>query len=101
MRQPLLPVRGDQPLAGDGVDIIGQRQRDDVGLQAVDDRARLRAGAAVRLLDLDALAGFLLIGGSERLVEIDIEFAGRVVRHVEQRHVSGKGRACPEQCRDG
>ncbi len=38
-------------LLGDRVDVVGQRQRDDVGLQAVDHRARLLARAAVRLLD--------------------------------------------------
>ena len=37
-RQALLPVRRDQALGGDGVDVIGQRQRDDIGLQAVDHR---------------------------------------------------------------
>ena len=100
LRQPLLPVRGDQALGGDGVDVIGQRQRDDVGLQAVDHGARLRAGAAMRLLDLDALAGFLLIGRGERLVEIRIELARRIVGHVEQRNIGGKRRTCPEQSRD-
>ncbi len=42
---------------GDRIDVVGQRQRDDVGLQAVDHRARLLAGAAVRLLDGDVVAG--------------------------------------------
>ena len=54
----------------------------------------------MRLLDLDALAGFLLIGGRERLVEFRIEFARRIVGHVEQRNIGGKRRACPEQSRD-
>ena len=42
---------------GDGVDVGGERQRDDVGVEAVDHRARLLARAAVRLLDRDLLAG--------------------------------------------
>ena len=54
----------------------------------------------MRLLDLDALAGFLLIGRGERLVEIHIELARRIVGHVEQRHIGGKRRARPEQARD-
>ena len=54
----------------------------------------------MRLLDLDALAGFLLIGGGERLVEIHIEFARRIIGHVEQRHVGGKRRTCPKQPRE-
>ena len=36
---------------GDDVDVAGQCQGDDVGVQAVDHRARLLAGPAVRLLD--------------------------------------------------
>jgi hypothetical protein len=57
LRQALLPVGGDQlALVGDGVDVIGQRQGDDIGLQAVDHRAGLLARAAVRLLDLEGLA---------------------------------------------
>ena len=54
----------------------------------------------MRLLDLDALAGFLLIGGGERLVEIGIEFARRIVGHVEQGDIGGEGRTRPEQSRD-
>lgn len=53
----------------------------------------------MRLLDLDALAGLLLISRRERLVEVGIEFARRVVRHVEQRNIGGEGRACPQQSR--
>ncbi len=55
----------------------------------------------MRLLDLDALAGFLLIGVGERLVELDIELTRRIVRHVQEIDVSGENRACPEQaCRE-
>src|SRR5690606_41796955 len=50
--QPLLPVLRDEAgRLADGVDVVRQRQGDDVGRQAVDHRARLLAGAAVRLLD--------------------------------------------------
>ena len=52
-------ARRDCQLAGiklglvrDGVDVVGQRQRHDVGLQPVDDGARLFARAAVGLLDV-------------------------------------------------
>jgi hypothetical protein len=51
----------------------------------------------MRLLDLDALAGFLLIGGGESFVEVDIEFARRIVGDVEQRHVGGERGAGPQQ----
>jgi hypothetical protein len=54
----------------------------------------------MRLLDLDALAGFLLVGCDERLVEVGIEFAGRIVGHIQQGKIGGKGRARPQQSRD-
>ena len=38
-------------LSRDRVDVGGERQRDDVGVEPVDHRARLLARAAVRLLD--------------------------------------------------
>ena len=43
--------------AGDGVDVARLVHRHDVGLEPVDDRARLLARAAVRLVDVDVLAG--------------------------------------------
>ena len=96
-RQPLLPIRRKPAFGRNGVDVIGERQRDDIRLQAVDHRARLRAGPAMRLLDLDALAGLLLISSRERLVEVGIEFARRIIRHVEQRNIGGERRARPQQ----
>jgi hypothetical protein len=55
----------------------------------------------MRLLDLDALAGLLLIGRHKRLVEIHIEFPGRIVGYVEQRDIGGKCRTCKQQSRNG
>ena len=43
--------------AGDGVDVAGQRQGHDIGLEAVDHRARLLAGPAMGDADRDILAG--------------------------------------------
>ena len=54
----------------------------------------------MRLLDLDALAGFLLVGRRERLVEIGIEFARRIVGHVEQGVVGSESRTRPQQSGD-
>ena len=73
------------------------KRQEDVGLQSIDHRTRLRAGAAVRLLDLDALAGFLLVGRRERLIEIDIQFTRGIIRNIEQRDVGRIGRARPQQ----
>src|SRR5262249_52539893 len=67
--------------------------------QAVDHRACLRAGAAMRLLDLDALASVFLPSCRERLVEFGIELARGIVGDVEQRNVRSISGARPEQCR--
>ena len=40
-----------RPRCADRVDVVGQRQRHHVGLEAVDHRPRLLAGPAVRLVD--------------------------------------------------
>jgi hypothetical protein len=50
----------EQARLRDGVDVVGEGERDDVGLEAVDHGARLLARAAVRLLELDVLAGLRL-----------------------------------------
>ncbi|MGY4600986.1 hypothetical protein ACVWXL_008732 [Bradyrhizobium sp. GM22.5] len=100
LRQPFLPVGRREAFARDGVDVVGERKRHHVGLQSVDHGARLRTAAPMRLLDLDALAGFLLIGTRERLVELDIELARRIVRDVQQSDVSGKSRACQQACHE-
>ena len=74
-------------LLGDRVDVAGERQRHDIGVEAVDDRAGLLARAAMRLLDRDVFAGLGLPVGGEGLVEVLVELAGRIVGHVEQRLV--------------
>ena len=85
--QPLLPVLGDAPrLRRDGVDVVGQPQRHHVGVEAVDHRAGLLAGAAVRLADVHRLAGLLLPLLPERRVDVLVELARRIVRDVEQLH---------------
>ena len=62
--------------------------------EAVDDGARLGAGAAMRLLDGDGLAGLLLpVGGEGRVVGL-VELAGRIVGDVED---GGVGRAPARQ----
>ena len=60
----------DQPGCCDRVDVVGERERDDVGFEAVDHRARLRARAAVRLLDRDGLSGLRLPVLGEGGVEV-------------------------------
>ncbi len=48
VRQALLPIFIDQIAARrDGIDIVRERQRDDIGFQSIDDRAGLLGGAVV------------------------------------------------------
>ena len=83
--QARLPVRRQQAGMGHFVDVAGQRQRHDVGLQPVDHRAGLLARAAMRLLEADRFAGFLLPVRGEGGVVVAVELAGRVVGDVEDR----------------
>ena len=48
------------PIVGDRVDVVGERERDDVRFESVDDGAGLFARAAVRLVDGDVLTGLRL-----------------------------------------
>ena len=66
------------------IDVVAERQRRDVGLQPVDDRARLLARAAVALPDLDLLAGLRQPLRGERRVDRLVELARRIVGDVQQ-----------------
>mmetsp|Transcript_38549 Transcript_38549/g.63491 ORF Transcript_38549/g.63491 Transcript_38549/m.63491 type:complete len:347 (-) Transcript_38549:206-1246(-) len=99
VRQLFLPVGTEQAAVGQRVDVIGQGQGDDIGLQAVDDRARLLARAAVRGLDAQRLAGLGLPVLREGLVEILVELAGRVVGDVEQRGLGQGGKDGASGCK--
>ena len=82
---------------GDGVDVGLKRQRDDVGLEPVDDGAGLLAGTGMGVLDAHRLALRLLPVFCEGGVELAIELARRVVGDVDDRllrqgrHGSGEG----------
>ena len=81
----LLPVgRNEAAVLGELIDVAGERQRHDVGLEAVDHRARLLARAAVRLLDRDVFAGLRLPVLGEGGVELLVELARRIVGDVEK-----------------
>ena len=93
VRQPSLPVRRQQlALCRERVDVARQRERDHVGLQAVDHGARLLARAAARLSHRDLLARLRFPVLGEGLVVLVVQFARRVVGHVEQRDVGLEGR---------
>jgi hypothetical protein len=56
IRKARLPIGTDQAGLGDGVDVVRQRERHDVCIQAVDDRPRLLPRSAVRLVHSQAFA---------------------------------------------
>src|SRR5690606_16135652 len=66
---------------------------DDVGLEPVDDRARLLARAAVGGANDEGLAGLGLPLPRERHVELRVQLAGGVVGGVEQFGVLGDSAA--------
>jgi len=87
VRQAFLPVFGDQAAVADqGLYVTGQRQRDHIGVNAVNDRTGLLARAAVRLLDAHVLAGLGLPVFGKRDVVVHIKLACLLVRYIEQRH---------------
>jgi hypothetical protein len=92
VRQFFLPVRRQQLVLGDFIDVVGQGQRNHVGFQAVDHSAALFAGTAVRLFDLQNVAGlgFPLFG--EGGVDILVQLTGRIVGHVQQRNLCRQSR---------
>ena len=75
----LLPVVGDEAVLDQEVDVGDLVEGDDVGLQPLDDGARLLGGAGMRLVDGDAR-----MGGDERLVLGGEQLACDVVGGVEQ-----------------
>ena len=80
----ILPVGADQPRLGDRLDVGPGGQRDDIGVEAVDDGAGLASRSGMRLLDRDGRSVLLLVVLGEGGVDVAVEFAGRVIRHVEK-----------------
>src|SRR3546814_9842529 len=69
--QALLPIlRQHVGLLRDRIDVIGKRQRDDIGFEPVDHRARLLARTAVAHVDRHALPMFGLPLRGERGVDV-------------------------------
>src|SRR5579884_4572637 len=83
-RQTLFPTVLDESLLAQFVGVRPQGQTDHIGLQTIDDRSRLPAGATVRLLDHYPLPGLQLVLRNELVVQVAPQFAGRVVGDVEQ-----------------
>ena len=98
VRQALLPVFGNPATVGvQGIGVARQGQRGHIGFQPVDDGAGLLARSAVALLDGHVLAGLGLPVLGKGLVELHVQLAGGVVRHIEQRHRLCKRRQCGQR----
>ncbi|MNR31601.1 hypothetical protein D3C85_1491220 [compost metagenome] len=83
VRQAFNPVLINTTALCNGVHVIGQRQRDHVGFDAVDDRRRLFARATVRLANHHVIAGFLFVVGRKGFVVLIVKLTRRIVRHVQ------------------
>jgi len=82
--QPLLPVAREQAgLFRNRIDVIGDRQRHDVGFQSIDHGPGLLAAATVRLFHHDLLPLLLLPVRGEGPIEFLIEFTGRIVGDIQ------------------
>ena len=85
VRKAFLPVlRHGAHLVRERVDVVTQRQGDDIRIQTIHDGARLFAGAAVGLFDGEGVAGLFLPMFGEGGVELGVKLARRVVGDVEQ-----------------
>ena len=97
VRQARLPRRRQPPAHGlNVVDVPGERQSHDVGIQAVDDGARLAARAAVRHLHRHLLPGVREPLRDELLVQLAVQLARRVVRDVQDLKLAGSAARPPE-----
>jgi hypothetical protein len=91
-RQSLLPALADEARLLDGGDVVGQSQRQHVGVVALDDGAGLLRRTAVRLDDLDVLPALFLPMILEQDVVLLVKFASGIVGDVDELHFVGRGR---------
>src|SRR5690606_13786279 len=94
VRKPRLPVLRNQTLFRNGVDVIGERERDYVGGKSVNHGAGLFAGASVALPDAHGLTCLCLPFLSKKLVVFLIQLARRVVGSVQKLLILCKAGPC-------
>ena len=73
----------------DFIDVVSECERNHIRIKTVHPPPRLFVGSAVRLFECDILSGLLLPFLGKCLVEVLVEFAGRVIRNVQK--LLGKG----------
>jgi len=79
VRKAFISTLRDQAALPKRVDVGIKGQRDNIGLQSVNDRPCLARRAAVRLLNAPLPARFALVFVSESLIQVFEQFARRVV----------------------
>src|SRR5215203_3080107 len=85
VREAALPILWQEVApARDGIDVRRERERDDIGLEPIDDGASLRPRAAMRLVDPDALAALGAPARCERLIDGRIEAPRGIIGGVEK-----------------
>ena len=84
VRKKFQPARANETGFFDPINVIGERQRNHISLDAVDDCKRLIAAGAVRGLESDLLAADLLPNVFENFIILLVEFARGVVGDVEE-----------------
>ena len=85
MRQALLPsARNELRDFMERVDVRGEGERHDIGLEPVDHAAGLFTGTSVGLFYNDRVAGLDFPVRSKSRVELGVKFARRIVGDVEE-----------------
>src|SRR5690606_25575976 len=85
VRETRLPIGWNLTgMLGNGVDVVGESKRHDVGFQSVDNSARLFSRAAVRLTNAEIFACALLPLLLKPAIVFRVKFPGWIVRNVEQ-----------------
>ena len=84
MRETLVPIGSHNTLTGQEVDVGGGVHGHHIGIQTVVHGARLCAGAAMGLVNLQVSASCLFVIGHEGGVVFLVKLAGYVVGGVEQ-----------------
>ena len=88
-QQGLPVLRQEAALLRDGINIVCERQRDDIGLQADDHRTGLLSRTVVRLIDRDVVARFGFPRFRKGGVDLLIKFPRWIIGDVQQLDICG------------
>ena len=83
IRQAFNPVFIDTATFSNGIHVVSQCQRHNIGFNTVDDGSRLFTRTAMRLADHNVVARFLLPVRAEGLIVLLVQFTRWIVRYVK------------------